>query len=403
VKILHVVQAYYPFQEKGGPVFKVRALAETLVRRGHEVTVLTADLGLAKHQELSSALQKCPWGWRLELGGVEVIYLPTIANYRALTLNPATMEFCEKRLEAFDLVHFYGLYDLLGPTVSYFCRRREIPYVVEPMGMYRPIDRNLRLKSLWHGVLGKAFVNGAARIVATSEIEQAEILDAGFPTEKVVMRYNGIDPELLSNWPSPGKFRSQWNVPADEPLILFLSRLIPRKGADVLIEAFAEACPEKGRLVIAGPEGEPGYRAYLEASTTKSGVRERTIFAGPVYGDSKKSMYADASVFVLPSRYENFANVAAEAMVCGLPVIVSQACGISALVERERAGLVVSPEKCAVARAIEGLLSDENLYQRFKEGCARIPSRLDWARLAAQMEASYEGVIAGQKVIRNKK
>ena len=62
--------------------------------------------------------------------------------------------------------------------------------------------------------------------------------------------------------------------PLEEPLILFLSRLIPRKGADILIESFAEACPQKGRLVIAGPEGESGYRAQLEncAKNSRRGV-----------------------------------------------------------------------------------------------------------------------------------
>ena len=71
MKILHVVQAYYPFQEKGGPVFKVRALAETMARHGHEVTVLTADLGLAQHREIAAPCEKSALGQRLKFAGVE--------------------------------------------------------------------------------------------------------------------------------------------------------------------------------------------------------------------------------------------------------------------------------------------------------------------------------------------
>jgi glycosyltransferase involved in cell wall biosynthesis len=397
LKILHVVQAYYPFQEKGGPVFKVRALAETLAHRGHEVAVLTTDLGLAKHSELAKDLEKSPWGLGLNLNGVEAIYLPTIARYRAVTLNPRLMRFCKTRLSAFDLVHFFGLYDLLGPTTSYFARAQGVPYVVEPMGMYRPIDRNLWLKSVWHRTLGRTFLRRAARLVATSEIEQKEILQAGFPTHRVAVRYNGIDSGLPSNLPPRGTFRRKWNLPSDEPLIVFLSRLIPRKGADLLIAAFAEACPQKGRLVIAGPEGEPGYRAHLEACAAKTGSQSRILFTGPIYDHEKESLYADADIFVLPSRYENFANVAAEAMVCGVPVILSNTCGVSALVEKESAGLVVTPEKAAVSRAIRTLLSDSALYRRLKEGCSRIPARLNWPELTAQMETCYETVIAEQK------
>jgi glycosyltransferase involved in cell wall biosynthesis len=397
VKILHVAQAYYPFQEQGGPVFKVRAMAEAMARNGQEVTVLTADLGLVKYQELAADLEKCAWGLRLKREGVEAIYLPTLARHRALTLNPRVMDFCESRLNAFDLIHFFGLYDLLGPAVSYFARRRKIPYVAEPMGMYRPIDRSLRLKSLWHGTLGRAFLKGAARVVATSEIEERELLDAGFARTKVTLRYNGVESDLSANLPQRGTFRAQWNLPLEEPLILFLSRLIPRKGADLLIEAFASACPRVGRLVIAGPEGETGYRAHLEACASRSGVSGRILFTGPIYDQGKKSLYADADLFVLPSRYENFANVAAEAMACGVPVILTETCGISALVKEQNAGLVVAPDKTAVSNAIRILFSHPELYNTLKEGCGRLTSLLDWERLSRQMEGCYHEVLNEQK------
>ena len=111
-----------------------------------------------------------------------------------------------------------------------------------------------------------------------------------------------------------GGFRSKWGMSAEIPLILFLSRLIPRKGADLLIEAFAYACPDSGRLVIAGPEGEPGYRAQLEKCARDSGVVARVLFTGPLYGRKKVGFSQTADIFVLPSQYENFANVAAEAI-----------------------------------------------------------------------------------------
>ncbi len=393
MKILHVVQAYYPFQEQGGPVFKVRALAAGLARLGHDVTVLTADLGLAKHRELQPILHKSSFGYRLELDGVDIIYLPTIARYRTLTANPRVLGFCGTLRARFDVVHCYGLYDLLGPPVARFCRRQRIPYVVEPMGMYRPIDRSLRLKLLWHRTLGRALLRSAARIVSTSELEQRELLDAGFSSTKVVIRYNGVDTGLLSKVPSRGAFRAKWGLPPDEPFIFFLSRLIPRKGADLLIEAFATVCKETGRLVIAGPEGERGYRAYLEKRAKESGAAARIIFSGPLYDGEKQAALLDADVFVLASRYENFANVAAEAMACGVPVIVSDACGISSLVE-DQAGLVIPPQKEALVEALCKLIHDRTLYARLKEGCRRASDQLDWEALTKQMEIHYQEAIS---------
>jgi glycosyltransferase involved in cell wall biosynthesis len=393
VNILHVVQAYYPFQEQGGPVVKVRALASNAALHGHRVTVLTADLGLANKPDAAKRLEKCAWGSRLMQDGVEAIYLPTIAKYRALTVNTHAIDFCRHRLDQFEIVHFYGLYDLLGPTVSYFCRLRGIRYVVEPMGMYRPIDRSLFSKRLWHRVLGRRFLRGSHRLVATSEAEQAEFLAAGVPSGKVVVRYNGIDKNLSLTPATRGAFRTKWNIPHGEPLIFFLSRLIPRKGADVLIEAFAQACPEKGRLVIAGPEGEPKYGAYLRKCAHASSAEARIVFTGPLYDEEKKAALEDTDIFALPSRYENFANVAAEAIACQIPVIISDACGISSLVNGI-AGLVIPPTRADLAQAIRSLLSDNDLYDRLKQGCPTVAAQLDWSFLSAQMENCYAEVLA---------
>lgn len=397
IRILKTVQSYFPFQDRGGPVVKVRALARGLAKRGHHVTVLTADLGFGRQNRFGLKAERCEWGWRTADDGVEVIYLATFGHYRALTANPRVIRFCRGSLGGFDLVHFYGLYDLLGPVVSYFCRRQGIPYVIEPMGMYRPIDRNFQLKRLWHRSLGHEYWRNAAQIIATSEMEQQELLDDGVSPEKVAVRYNGIDDVGLS---PRGSFRAKWRLSSDEPLILFLGRLIPRKGADVLIEAFAQACPNSGRLVIAGPEGEPGYRAYLEAQGRKSGTGARILFTGPLYDEEKKAALADTDLFVLPSRYENFANAAAEAMAYGVPVVVSEFCGIRSLV-RGRAGLVVSPEADALGAALHRLLSDKRLYMQMKEGCRTVAEELGWDRLTEQMEGYYVMTLARRNGLNN--
>ena len=396
MRVLKVVQSYFPFQDRGGPVVKVRALARGLARRGQQVTVLTADLGLGGDYGSDLKIQRCRWGWQAHEGGVETIYLSTVAHYRALTLNPRVIAFCRASISQFDLVHLYGLYDLLGPAVSLFCRRRGIPYVIEPMGMYRPIDRSFRMKRLWHGTLGDTYWRNAAQIVATSEMEQQELVEDGVPAEKVVIRYNGIDSPANQERPPRGGFRKRWRIPNDEPLIMFLGRLIPRKGADILIEAFSEACPKSGRLIIAGPEGEPGYRASLERRAREVGIESRMIFTGALYDQDKSALMADADIFVLPSRYENFANSAAEAIASGVPVIITDCCGIRSLVDG-RAGLVIAPEKQALVVALRNLISDPVLYARLKTGCNEVATELDWDRLSGQMESHYTKILGARR------
>lgn len=393
MRVLKTVQFYFPFQDRGGPVFKVRALARSLVNHGHKVTVLTADLGLEKHDAFDGSFERCKWGWRAENDGVETIYLSTVARYRALTLNPHVLGYARACLRQFDLVHFYGLYDFFGPAVSYFCRRQGMPYVVEPMGMYRLIDRNFLLKRLWHRGLGRPYLSHAAHIVTTSEMERQELFEDGISQERLVVRYNGIDSATFAAPPVRGTFRARWGIAPDEPLVLFLSRLIPRKNADMLIAAFAKACPASGRLVIAGPEGVSGYLATLEKLARDCGIESRVIFTGPLYDDAKVAAMNDADIFVLASRYENFANAPAEAVACGVPIIVSDACGISTLIGG-RAGIVIAPEIDSLVAALRTLLSDRVIYNKFKDGCRTVAAELGWDGLTRQMEIYYGQTLA---------
>jgi glycosyltransferase involved in cell wall biosynthesis len=240
--------------------------------------------------------------------------------------------------------------------------------------------------------LGEIYWRNAAQIVATSEMEQQELVEDGVPGEKIVIRYNGIDGRESADRPQHGAFRAKWGIPLEEPLVLFLGRLIPRKGADILIEAFSEACPESGRLVIAGPEGEPGYRATLEQRACEAGIESRVIFTGALYDHDKSALLMDTNIFVLPSRYENFANSAAEAIAYDIPVIVTDSCGICSLV-KGRAGLVIAPEEQQLVAALRNLISDRVLYAKLKAGCREVAAELSWDRLTEQMEGHYVRVL----------
>jgi glycosyltransferase involved in cell wall biosynthesis len=388
LRILKVIQFYFPFQEMGGPIFKVRALARNLVGLGHHVTVLTADLGLKSNNLIPAHYKTCEWGFRNDDDGFETIYLSTAARYRALTLNPALVRYAETAVHEFDIVHFYGVYDLFGPVMSAVCRKRQVPYIVEPLGMYRPIDRGFAMKRAWHYAFGKRYLRNAARIVTTSTMEFQELSDSGFPRERLAIRYNGIDSETFAKKPARGSFRAKWKITADEPVVLFLSRLIPRKNADLLIRAFAQVLPSAGRLVIAGPEGQRGYQSELQKLAAVCGIESRVIFVGPLYDDAKVEAIIDADIFVLASRYENFANAPAEALECGVPVIVSESCGISSLIAG-KAGLVVEPKLESLAGALATLLSDRSLHQKFVAGCRKVADELGWGALARQMEEIY--------------
>src|SRR5579864_4130355 len=396
MRILKVVQAYFPYQEKGGPVVKVRSIAIGLAARGHSVTVLTANYGLPSSLPSKFSAERCRWGWRAKERGVTAIYLRSWGKYRALTFNPAVVSFAAGSLTEFDLIHIYGLYDFLGPVVGFFCRRRKIPYVVEPMGMFRPIVRNLRMKRMYHRFLGNRLLKDAHRLIATSEQEKQELIAGGIQPTRIEVRRNGM--EVPESFPAPGTFRRQWHIPPQAKLVLYLGRLVPKKSPDLLLEAFARwrrvaICGDDSVLVLAGPEEGNGYGNRLKSLAVSAGIAGNVLFTGPIYDDAKWAAYRDADVFVLPSQNENFGNSAAEAMACGTPVIVTDRCGIAPIVDG-RAGLVVPHDSRAIATALKMLLDGDSLASEFRDACPAVVRSLSWEQPLSQMEAIYKDVIS---------
>jgi glycosyltransferase involved in cell wall biosynthesis len=398
MRILNVTPSYYPFQEFGGPPVKVQALAEALAKRGHHVTVLTADWGLdSRRSEAAEKLnrERCEFGLRMEENGVEAIYLPTWLRFRALSWNPGIKKLCRARLWNYDVAHIFGLYDFLGPAVAKACRESGTPYVVEPIGMFVPIVRNFRLKRMYHALLGQPMLSGTRAIVATSEQEVAELCGAGVAREKIVVRRNGVEgPAAL---PERGKFRAAHGIAADMKLILFLGRLSEKKSPDLLLQAFAMISrAERGGdlwLVFAGPD--EGLKKRLEQMAERLGVASRVQFCGPLFGKAKWAAYRDADVFVLPSQNENFGNSAAEAMAAGTPVIVTDRCGIAPLLENV-AGLVVPHEAMDIAHGLERVLYEPGLHSQLTEGCRTVTAGLDWDGPAREMETLYAR-LAGER------
>jgi len=396
MKILSVTQSYYPFLDRGGPTVKVRAIAHGLANAGHEVTVLTADLGITEDTPDLGPTERSRWGVEAGDAGVRVIYLRTLASYRALTWNPGVPVFCQEHLRDYDLVHIYGLYDLIGARVAMACRGIRVPYLVEPMGMFRPIVRSLYRKRLYHTFIGRRMLAGARRIVATAEQEKQELLAGGLSASKIVVRRNGIEvPEEL---PALGTFRDKWGIARNAKLILFLGRLVSKKSPDLILEAFSRWQRHSSRssdslLVLAGPDENDGFRKALETTAANLGLNGGVLFTGPLYGQAKWAAYRDADLFVLPSVNENFGNTAAEAIACGTPVLVTDQCGIAPIVNHG-AGLVVPHDCAAMEAGLHQILDNTAVAARLRTGCTDVARLLTWETPLSEMHNLYMEILA---------
>ena len=389
MNILKAVPAYYPALAFGGPVLKTKIFAEKLTQRGHTVSVVAPNLLDTKRKISNRMVTR-------EVNGVQVTYLNVwfqVGHSGWITFSPDILAFCRKQLQRFDVIQIYGFYDFLIPVVGYYARKWDIPYVIEPLGMYVPILRSFGKKRLYHALFGNWLMANAAHIIATSEQERTELIEAGPNPDKIILRRNGIDLAPYAHLPERGHFRRRFGIGPDEQMILYLSRLSPKKSPDLLLRAFAELGLPKTRLVIAGPGESDGYPEQLQQMTTQLELNGRVLFPGALYGQDKLAAFVDADVLVLPSQNENFGNVVAEAIAAGTPVIVTDRCGIAPYV-RDRVGLVINYDLDALRQAIARMLTDQTLRDRFRASCVAVAHEFSWDEPVAQMETLYHDLIA---------
>lgn len=227
----------------------------------------------------------------------------------------------KKHLEQIDvdLFHGHGIWQFPIHAMSYVARKRNIPYIISPHGMLEPWALNThrwkKKLALWSYQYDD--LANATCIHATSQMEAENIRNLGFKNPIAIVP-NGID---LSEFPLPTTkhFKGKYTL-------LFLSRIHPKKGIELLIEAWhklGEPLRQKWQLEIAG-NGTATYLASLQKLILSHDLEKEIRIIGPQFGANKLNAYHRADLFVLPTYSENFGIVVAEALACGIPVITTK-------------------------------------------------------------------------------
>jgi glycosyltransferase involved in cell wall biosynthesis len=208
--------------------------------------------------------------------------------------------------------------------------------------------------------------------------------------QHVVLAPNGVDCPELAARPSRSRMEERWPVLRGQRWVVFLSRLHPKKGLDVLLQAWAQARrPDNAVLVIAGSD-LIGYRRVVERFIREFNLEQSVCLPGEVRGEDKDALLANAELLVLPSHSENFGMVIAEAMSWARPVIASTATPWSEVVTRG-AGWWVAPERDAFSAAIEAALAmpREHLDAMGRAGRALVETSYTWSAAARLVVDSY--------------
>jgi glycosyltransferase involved in cell wall biosynthesis len=378
LRILLASPAYWPAHAFGGPVVVTRELVARLVARGHGVEVVTTtlvDVGERPSRRTRVAV----------VDGATVTYLATPLRYRWMGITPTLPAQLVRRGRP-DVAHVIGFRDPVGTVVSAWCRTRGIPYVFEPVGMFRPRLRKVALKRAFDATLARGVAGGARLVVVSSEREREDVIAGGVDPGRVRLRGNAFPAPP----PAAGADPLAGIVPDGAPVVLYVGRIAAEKGVEHLLDA-VRRLPE-AHVVLAGPDDRHGTMRAVQAALVDPATHGRVHLlpatAGPPY-----DLYRRADVFVLASGGENFGLVAAEAAAVGTPVVVSDRSGVASSFADGEA-LVIPYDADATVAAVERVLREPGLRERLAEGALRAAARTTWDAVAEQQLAIYREAIA---------
>ena len=352
MKILYVSPYYYPASKFGGPISAVHALNKVLVKKGHNVEVYTTSAGLNEQGDV-------PLGKSIEIEGVKVTYFKQYGDDH-IAFAPKLFLELPKHAREFDILSLSEVWPLTVLAGSVAGSLWGLPYVISPHGTLTGYAMNLKSKTKkfsYYHLIAKHYLKKAQAITFSSEYEKNASL---YPQkQKTFVIPNGIDLSAFGNLPKRGLFRQRHPALKNKRVVLFLGRLAPIKGLDVLAKAFGELIRNRDDvfLVIAGPD-YAGYETRVRAWLRDEGLSEKTLFTGLLSFQEKLSAYVDADVFVMPSYLESFGISAVEAMACGTPTIVSENVGISNEIRQHNAGVVVETTTESLSNGMMLLLED---------------------------------------------
>ena len=344
LKILQLVHTLDP--SVGGVAAAVLALSRGLARRGHKLDVVVLD----EPDVVAGVADRGP------ADNITVHALGSgLTSYRySCTLWP----WLRQHGGDYDRVIVNGIWQYLSFAAWRRYAGSSIPYYVFPHGMLDPwFKETFPLKHLkkwlyWPWAEYRV-LRDAAAVIFTAEEER-------FQARKSFWLYRcrekvsplGVEAPLISS-NAKSEFLSRYPQLQNSRNFLFLGRLHPKKGCDILLEAFARfRSNDSISLILAGPD-QVGWESDLRRQVTRLNLTTRVVFTGMLEGSMKQGAFASAEAFVLPSHQENFGISVVEALAVSVPVLISNRVNIWREIEADRAGYVESDDLAGTTRLVQ--------------------------------------------------
>jgi glycosyltransferase involved in cell wall biosynthesis len=377
VRVLHVIPSIAP--RYGGPSVAIEGMAAGLASLGFDVTVATTDADGAGRLDVPTSQpvlrdkvtyrffhRSLPGEWK---------YSRPLGHW------------IRDNVKGFEIVHVHGMFIYTTIPSCRGARAARVPYIIRPLGTLDPwsMRRHRWKKRPYYRLIEHAHLAKAAAVHCTSKAEGAAVAELGFPSLVSVVPLGVEIPEATQHTRSDSSTVS----------VIFLSRLDPKKGLPILIDAMSLVRSQNPhvRLIVVG-SGESTYRRAMEAHCHDRGLSDIVHFKGHLSGTAKLEALRSADIFVLPSYQENFGIAVVEAMAAELPVVVSPQVGIAEEIQTHGAGLVSIIKAEMLAAAIQKLVDNGSLRRQMGAAGRRlVQERYSWPAVCSELVELYQRAI----------
>lgn len=354
-------------------------MCRALQKRGVEVVLVTTD----------AAMRKFGFCQALDYEGVPAIFFPNQLGESFKYSRPLSV-WLKQNVKGYELAHIHAVFNHSSVAAARECRKQRVPYVIRPLGTLDPWSmkqKSLRKRLFW-SLAGESMLSGAAAVHYTSRAEQ-------IATEDLLGVNHGqvIPLGIEANEDSANGLRQDTPL---SPYVLVLSRLHPKKGLDVLIDAFVALAQraefDRWRLVISG-DGPTDHVELLKKKA--AAVQERIVFTGWLDGERKEQMLRNASLLALPSYQENFGLCVMEALARSVPVLLSPHVNLAEEIEEANAGWIAPVELQTLTETLARLMSNPDELAKRGSAGKLLSQRYSWERVATELANLYAQLTNG--------
>jgi glycosyltransferase involved in cell wall biosynthesis len=335
MKILNVAATINPITG-GGEAERTLKMSKFLVARGFPCRIITTDFGGGAQEFFPSN---------------DVVEVPTFFGRYRIPI-PSFIRI-NRLVNQSDVIHLIGHWSILNFYVYICVILKNKKYVVCPAGSLVIFGRSKLLKKIYNILVGRKIILNASRCIAITEDEVLQLISYGVDPSKIELIPNGVDKnDFLQK--DACHFYEKFGLNQNKPFILFLGRLNPIKGPDLLLTAFKNLKDENFDLVFAGTDG--GLFSELRRQVIDEGMQRLVHFVGHLGGADKSNAIHAAKLLVIPSRSEAMSIVAIEAGISGTPVLMTNRCGFNQLSDID-AGIITDANVASIEAGLRLALS----------------------------------------------